>query len=295
MYINAEKKYSKLQSALESGAEATETRRAVQSLASSQLSSVGQRIKELTDHRTTQLQKVNDQDAKLPELRKAMNQAICNWQAITKVGDIAVNFEQVFGGIAQFAFFPTEGTMLAYKQAAMVLGQGGSIAGSMFSSDPAHEYILNQLRVVKDQAEDVDTSFSAPKDGSLQVSDAFNGKLFAATRRSFDEFCEKNWFPPAETAKKAMDKFVDGVQERNHSILQYKQTLTSLATTLANQTALKRLSDLTIAQQGGAAVQGLPESAVQASLTLTSAREQCRRLLYRDLRREVERRAKKTI
>jgi hypothetical protein len=86
--------------------------------------------------------------------------------------------------------------------------------------------------------------------------------------------------PPIAAAQLAMDKWVDGVQDRNITILQYNQTLASLNGALANQVALTRLSNIAVDDQAGATNQDLPESAVQASITLTTAREECLRLLY---------------
>lgn len=281
VYADAETNYARLQSALEIGADATETRRAIQSLASNRLSTVAEQIKDLQDQRATLLEKIKEQDAKLPTLRAALETAVGSWEDITKIGNTALSIEKVFDTVGQFAFFPEkEGPMLAYQQAAMVIGQGGSAASSLFSSDPQHDYVLNQLRVVDDKAGALDTSFSTlSDDGSIKV-DAFNGQLLLSTRQSFDDFCDANWSGYARDAKLAMDKWVDGVQDRNSTILQYNQTLSSLNGALASQAALTRLSDIDVDDQAGATNQDLPESAVQASITLTTAREECLRLLY---------------
>lgn len=283
-YVSAETHDATLRSNLQKDQDATDVRKAVSVAASAQLTKIGDDITALKATASTLLDKIKAQQAKLPNLRTQFKDAVEQFSS-KEIFSTSLTFEQLFQAVGQFAFMPVEGGALALRQASLVVGQGGSVASSLLTPDPDKQFLLKQLTVVDEGVDSLDDAVQTVANGEAFSPDDLNGHMLLALQSQFDQLCQRyingsTVGQLAHQAKTAMDVYAEAVRIRNDAILHYNATIARVGTAEGKQANLTRLANLNLDDAAAAKVQGLAESTAQADLALSTAREECLRLLY---------------
>lgn len=229
-------------------------------------------------------EQIEKQDALASSVKTEVAQKITAWsdkiKTIISWDDSWATLSTIFNTVSQFAFVP-EGDTQSLYQGAMVAGQVFNSMTSQSTVDPDLNALVGNVKVLQDDIGSLDEGFLTSSGGiSLKDSDC---TMLVARMQRFEALCDRydKGGDEGHDAMDSMRRYVQAINERNQTILQYN----ALATQIRSDIEKKGLADKVAAAQSDGSVDDLliPSAAsrvAQLSRLKADQTEECIRLLY---------------